>query len=100
MNYTVGSTVKQRHPGVMHRSPTKVNPYLIIAPLTPITYTSAQLHENYTHWYCLVPQKGRGWLIKYWRMFDLILASFLQGEGMVQRMDGWPGRRLPNNWNL
>ena len=51
---------------------------------------------NYTHWHCLVPQKGRGWLIKYWQMFDLILASFLQGEGMVQRMDGWHGRWLPN----
>ena len=36
-------------------------------------------------------------LIKYWQMFDLILASFLQGECMVQRMDGWYGRQLPNN---
>ena len=27
-------------------------------------------------WLCLVPQKGRGWLIKYWQMFDLILANF------------------------
>ena len=35
-------------------------------------------------------------LIKYWQMFDLILASFLQGESMIQRMDGWHGRRLPN----
>ena len=43
---TVGSTVKQRHPSVMHQSQTKVNPNLIMVPLIPITYTSAQLHEK------------------------------------------------------
>ena len=32
-------------------------------------------------------------------MFDLILASFLKWEGMVQRMDGWHGRWLPNRNN-
>ena len=30
----------------MHRSQIKVNPNLIMVPLTPITYTSAQLHET------------------------------------------------------
>ena len=61
-----------------------------------VTEKGVWLPRN-THWHCLVSQKGRGWLIKYWQMFDLILASFLQGEGIVQKIDGWHGRRLPNN---
>ena len=39
-----------------------------------------------THLHCLVPQKGRGWLIKHWQMFDLILGSFSKdyyGPGMA-----------------
>ena len=46
MKYTVGSTVTQSHPDVMQKHQIKVNPNLIMVPLSPITNTSAQLHEN------------------------------------------------------
>ena len=46
MKHTVGSTVTQRHPDVMPKRQIKVNPNLIMIPLSPLTYTSAQLHEN------------------------------------------------------
>ena len=46
-----------------------------------------------THWHghCLVPQKGRGWLIKYWLKRDDLFKAFC--KDILQNMDGleWQG---------
>ena len=56
---TIGCAVTQQHNDVMHHPSTtqsKTNPNLIMVPLTPITYTPAQLHETITkiYWQSLV----------------------------------------------
>ena len=49
-NKVLAANPLHNHNNVMHRTQTMVNPKLILVPLTPITYTSAQLHENTDGW--------------------------------------------------